>query len=113
MMYNYDTDKITITDGTNTVQITLADLRNINDLINEQIWFKEDVMVRISEMVEEGLLDESYLTNNEYISDVFNEYKQLRNKYDGDAEGLTWIQCLDEAIEKCPAEDYEHDSIEK
>ena len=115
MTYNYDTDKnmITITDGANTVQITPADLRNINDLINEQIWFKEDVMVRISEMVEEGLLDESYLTNDEYIGDVLNEYKQLRNKYDGDAEGLTWIQCLNEAFENCPVEDYEHDNIEK
>ena len=115
MTYNYDIDKnmITITDGANTVQITPADLRGINNLINEQVWFNHDVMIRISEMVEEGLLDESYLTNDEYIGDVLNEYKQLRDKYDGEAEGLTWIQCLDEAIKRFPTEDYINEGIEK
>lgn len=115
MTYEYDKEKnvINIDDGNSSIALPIDDLRNINDLVNREIYFKEDVNYFLQEKAEDGEIEESMLDNQEYLDDILSEYQTLRDENDGDAEGLTWKQCLDEAFENCPVEDYEHDSIEK
>lgn len=115
MTYEYDKEKnvINISDVNSSIALPIDDLRNINDLVNREIYFKDDVSYFLQEKAEDGEIEESMLDNQEYLDDILSEYQVLRDKYDGDAEGLTWKQCLEEAFKKCPVEDYEHDSIEK
>lgn len=89
------------------MEITLEEEHMLQAAANKEVYFREDVVNALETRIEYGELDESVLDNQGYINDLLDTYADLRNKYDGDADGLDWQECLDEAFERVPLEDYE------
>lgn len=83
-------DKYVIISDKKEIFLTEKELRELNSSI-DNIWFERDVQNKIAE---EGLLFEE-----DTIEEIVSTYCYLRRKNDGDSEGMTWDECLDEAFE--------------
>ena len=81
-----------------TMTLDGTELRDITEIYNKEVYFRQDVMNRIEVLVNENELPESAL-NTEYINAVLEKYNDLRLDNDDVAEGKSWVECLDEAFD--------------
>ena len=82
--------KYAIVAGDKEILLTEEELRDLNQSIDE-IWFEKDVRDKIEK--------EGWLFKEDTVGEIVDTYCHLRHKNDGDSEGMTWDECLDEAFE--------------
>ena len=107
MEYTVGTDEhgnLTITIEKDDNEITL-DLQELNMLAQEvdRMYYRQDVTHEIENRIKDDLLPERTLKNKEFIDDVYEEYKDMREYSD-----ITdWQVCMSEAFDKVRYSDYE------
>lgn len=89
------------------IEITLDEVREMESLANTNVYYREDVTQYINDLYNDGEISKEIRDNEDFANDLLDEYARLREKYDGDAEGLDWQECLDEAMESLDLDDYE------
>ncbi len=107
IIFDKEKNMIFISEGHASAFISLEELRQMQDIVNKEVYFKEDVIKYLEDKNNEGELTAEYLDNEQLITDMLNGYTEFRNKYDGDAEGLNWLECLDEAWSNINLDNYE------
>ena len=101
---NKEYGTVTIEKGGEAITLTFGEIQDVSGMIDEEVYFREDVMNEIKERVESGFLDAGAADDKEMIDAVTARYAQLRRRNDGDADGMTWRGCLETAMEEMEEE---------
>ena len=96
---NKDDRTVTVEKDGTSLTLTFTEAQDISETIDEEIYFKQDVINTLEDGVENGLYDSKVLNDDKLIDDVTGDYANLRRKNDGDAEGMPWNNCLNAAME--------------
>ncbi len=101
-----DGTEVLISKGDISVQIRLDELSDINDKVNREVYYREDVMNEIRAYIENGDLPEQADQNKAFVEAVLDEYTCLRMENEGDADGLDWHSCITNALDNVDYSDY-------
>ncbi len=98
---------ISVSNETGNITLSIGDVEEIVANYDKNVYYRADVLNRIEELIKEDELDESALTNDEYIKDVLNEYAYNRDEYSqGSDFTMNWDDCLDLAFDEVDYNEY-------
>ena len=113
---DFDIDKenrsVTVKDDSqepNKIEIAFRLFEEMYEKFLKEVHYLEDVLVVLSDKIDDNELPEEVLDDEEYINHILDEYTELRKEHDsgGEADEVWhWEECMKEAIKNNP---YEHD----
>ena len=105
-LFDYEKGKYQMlipSNGGRYIDITYDELIELEKVIKKTLYFSGDVKAYC---IENGIA----LTEDSF-GDVLENYYNLREENDGDSEGMTWDECLEEAFDEYPYGDVLTDTV--